>query len=29
MKTKFPLLCFTFPMVYPLNKVMKEHNMQK
>ena len=29
MKTKFPLPCFTFPMVYPLNKVLKEHNMHK
>lgn len=29
MKTKFPLPCFTFPVVYPLNKVLKEHNMQE
>ena len=29
MKTKFPLPCFTFPMVYPLNKVLKEHTMHK
>lgn len=29
MKTKFPLPRFTFPMVYPLNKVLKEHNMQE
>ena len=29
MKTKVPLPCFTFPMVYPLNKVLREHNMQE
>lgn len=29
MKTKFSLPCFTFAMVYPLNKVLKEHNIHK